>query len=229
MKTALVTGANKGIGLETVKQLLERNFIVFLGIRDNVKGKKTLEKLSNYKERVHLLRLDISDEKDIILAADKFRELTLNLDVIINNAAILIDENEKIDKVESEKILHTFKTNTLGPILVVKYFSKYLNDSARIINVSSGYGSISEMGDFPPAYAISKAALNAVTRLQSSALKSKNIIVNSVSPGWVKTDMGGSNAPRSIEKGAESIVWLAAEAPNNINNMFISDKESTNW
>jgi len=106
---------------------------------------------------------------------------------------------------------------------------KYLNNGGRIINVSSGLGSLSDMGDYSPAYSISKAALNAVTRQFSALLRSKNISVNSVCPGWVRTDMGGMNASRSVEKGAETIVWLADKAPQKLTGSFFRDKKEIDW
>ena len=227
MKTILITGGNKGIGLEVAKQLLELNHRIILGSRNIENGKKALTKLGS-RDNLTLLQLDVSDEKSISLAADKIGELGFNLDVIVNNAAILTDK-EKIDKMSVNLFMETFKTNTLGPIIVIQHFLRYLNNNGRIINVSSGLGSLSDMGDYSPAYSISKTALNAVTKQFASVLSNKKISVNSVCPGWVRTDMGGANATRSVKKGAESIVWLANEAPQKITGKFIRDKKVIDW
>ncbi len=199
MKTALITGANKGIGFETARQLLERNFKVILTARNEKRGLQAVDKLNKYGSNIEFLLLDVEDEESIKNAAGDFNKLEIKLDVIINNAGILLD-NESINTTNYEIIFKTLKINTIGPILVIQNFLPYLNDYGRIINVSSGLGLFSEMSDFAPVYSISKAALNAVTKQFSFSLAEKNISINSVSPGWVKTDMGGPNAVRPVEK-----------------------------
>ncbi len=226
MKTALITGANKGIGFQTAKELAELNFNVFLSARNEKKGQEAVKKIN--KSNVTFLHLDVSDEESIEKAARKFGTFNLHLDVIINNAGILLGRKNIIEE-SKNNILETFVTNTLGPILVIQKFLKYLNDNARIINVSSGLGSLNEMSDYAPAYSVSKAALNAVTKQFSYSLKNKNISVNSVSPGWVKTDMGGPFATRELEEGAETIIWLATEAPQKFTGMFFRDKKEILW
>ncbi len=226
MKTALITGANKGIGFQTAKELAELNFNVFLSARNEKKGQEAVKKIN--KSNVTFLQLDVSDEESIEKAARKFGMFNLHLDVIINNAGILLGRKNIIEE-SKNNILETFVTNTLGPILVIQKFLKYLNDNARIINVSSGLGSLNEMSDYAPAYSVSKAALNAVTKQFSFSLKNKNISVNSVSPGWVKTDMGGPFATRELEEGAETIIWLATEAPQKFTGMFFRDKKEILW
>ncbi len=226
MKTALITGANKGIGFQTAKELAELNFNVFLSARNEKKGQEAVKKIN--KSNVTFLHLDVSDEESIEKAARKFGTFNLHLDVIINNAGILLGRKNIIEE-SKNNILETFVTNTLGPILVIQKFLKYLNDNARIINVSSELGSLNEMSDSAPAYSVSKAALNAVTKQFSYSLKNKNISVNSVSPGWVKTDMGGPFATRELEEGAETIIWLATEAPQKFTGMFFRDKKEILW
>ena len=226
MKTALITGANKGIGFQTAKELAELNFNVFLSARNEKKGQEAVKKIN--KSNVTFLHLDVSDEESIEKAARKFGTFNLHLDVIINNAGILLGRKNIIEE-SKNNILETFVTNTLGPILVIQKFLKYLNDNARIINVSSGLGSLNEMSDYAPAYSVSKAALNAVTKQFSYSLKNKNISINSVSPGWVKTDMGGPFATRELEEGAETIIWLATEAPQKFTGMFFRDKKEILW
>lgn len=228
MKTALVTGANKGIGLEVVKQLLERNFNVILTSRNRDKGLRAIENLKNHEEKLFFVQMDVGDEDSIIKAVKEVQSKNIKIDVIVNNAGVLLD-SESINEVSSEKILTTFRVNTLGPILVIQNFLPIMNKNGRIINVSSGLGAFSEMSSYAPVYSISKSALNAITKQFSFSLVENNISVNSVSPGWVKTDMGGSNAARTVEKGAETIVWLAEEAPHNLTGKFFRDKKEMDW
>jgi NAD(P)-dependent dehydrogenase (short-subunit alcohol dehydrogenase family) len=123
------------------------------------------------------------------------------------------------------------ETNTIGPLLVTQTFLPLVrkSQSGRIINVSSESGQLSEMGTWAPAYSISKTALNGVTGQFAAALAESNIAVNSVCPGWVKTDMGGRDAPRSVEQGADTIVWLATEAPQTLTGRFIRDRKAIPW
>ena len=172
--------------------------------------------------------MDVGDEESIKQAAREVRSKKIRLDIIVNNAGVLLD-TKSINEVSSQKIITTFRINTLGPILVVQSFLPIMNENGRIINVSSGLGAFSEMSDYAPTYSISKSALNAVTKQFSFSLAEKNISVNSVSPGWVKTDMGGDNAVRTVEKGAETIVWLAEEASQNLTGRFFRDKKEISW
>ncbi len=228
MKTALVTGANKGIGLEVVKQLLLLNFRVILASRNEERGLEAINKLKKYTDNLFFVQMDVGDEESVKRAASEVRSMNFRLDVIINNAGILLD-SKSINEVSPEIILTTLNINTVGPILVIQNFLSLVNEKARIINVSSGLGSFGEMSDYAPIYSISKAALNAVTKQFSFSLAEKNISVNSVSPGWVRTDMGGSNAVRSVEKGAETIVWLSEKAPQILTGKFFRDKKEFNW
>ena len=228
MKTVLITGANKGIGFEVAKQLLERNFKVILTARNKDKGLLAVKNLKMNEEKVLFVQMDVGDEESIKKAAKEVQTKNLKIDVIVNNAGVLLD-TESINEVSSENILTTFRVNTLGPILVIQNLLPLLNKNGRIINVSSGLGAFSEMSSYAPTYSISKTALNAVTKQFSFSLEEKSISVNSVSPGWVKTDMGGSNATRSVEKGAETIVWLAEEAPHNLTGKFFRDKKELDW
>jgi NAD(P)-dependent dehydrogenase (short-subunit alcohol dehydrogenase family) len=228
MKTALVTGANRGIGLEVTRQLLLKKFKVILACRNSEKGLIAIEKLKDFGDKISLLQMDVEDESSIKAAAKELKSNNTTIDIIVNNAGVLLD-SESINEVSSEKILTTLKINTLGPILVIQNFLSIINTKGRIINVSSGLGAFSEMSSYAPVYSISKSALNAVTKQFSFSLAHKNISVNSVSPGWVRTDMGGTNAERTVEKGAETIVWLADEAPQNFTGKFFRDKKEIGW
>jgi NAD(P)-dependent dehydrogenase (short-subunit alcohol dehydrogenase family) len=231
-RTALITGANKGIGHEIARQLAQRGFAVFIGARDMVKGRAATDELCREGYEATFIHIDVTDPVSIKNASGTFSQKADHLDVLINNAAVLEDHGEDILKLNAEMLDRTMKTNVNGPILVTQYFLPHLAKSpsgGRIINVSSGAGSLSRMSTYAPAYSISKAALNAVTRQMAGALKSQNMAVNCVDPGWVRTDMGGSQASHSVEQGAESIVWLAADAPQTETGKFWHDKRETEW
>jgi NAD(P)-dependent dehydrogenase (short-subunit alcohol dehydrogenase family) len=230
MKTALVTGANRGIGLEVARQLSGRGFHVFLGARDPQKGPEAADGLKREGANAAFVLLDVSDPQTLTPAVHAVSQLAEHLDVLVNNAGILLEEDTTIAQISSETVLKTFKTNTLGPLLVTQAFLPLLSRSTspRVINVSSGGGQLSEgMDTWAPAYCLSKAALNAVTCLFTAAFP--DISINSVCPGWVRTDMGGPNATRSVEEGADTIVWLATDAPKDIKGKFVQRRQQIPW
>jgi len=206
MKTVLITGATRGIGAEVARQLEARGWRVI---------------------RANRPEFDVTDSKKIVAAARQIDQL----DVLVNNAAILEDADRDVLALDEAILRRTLETNTLGPLRVTQAFLPALrkSDDARIINVSSGGGQLSDMGTWSPAYCISKTALNAVTVQLANALRDKRIPVNSVCPGWVRTDMGGANAPRSVEEGADTIVWLATEAPRSLAGKFLRDRKEIPW
>lgn len=230
VKTVLITGANRGIGYETAKQLKALGFQVILSARDAKKGQDAAESLG-----VYFLQMDVSEKLSISAAAIEYKQrFGSSLDILINNAGIFPDQEDSVLNVQAELMNQAFITNTIGPMLVTQQFICLLENSnleqgARIINLSSKIGQLSTMSDTAPAYSISKTALNALTIQQATALADKNIIVNSVSPGWVRTDMGGENAELSVEQGVDSIIWLATEAPKSITGKFIRDRKQIEW
>ena len=230
-RIALVTGANRGIGLEVVRQLSARGFEVVLSCRNMSGGEKALEQLDTKSGRVSLLGLDVSDDQKVKDAVVEFGNRFDRLDVLVNNAGILLDASESILTVSDEFLNQTWNTNSLGPLRVVRAFLPYLrrSEDPRVINVSSLAGQLKDMGGWAPAYSISKTALNAVTCILARELAGDGIKVNSVSPGWIRTEMGGPNAPGSLEEGADTIVWLATKAPASITGQFLRDRESTDW
>lgn len=231
-RTAFITGANKGIGKEIARQLAQRGFAVFMGARDRTKGREASEELCSEGYEATFIHIDVTDPVSIKNASGTFSQKADHLDVLINNAAILDDHGEDILKLNTELLDRTLKANVNGPIMVTQDFLPYLTKSpngARIINVSSDAGSLSRMDTYAPAYSISKTALNAVTRQFAGALRNQNIAVNCVDPGWVRTDMGGANATRPVEQGAETIVWLATDAPPTETGKFWHDKREVEW
>ena len=229
-KTVLITGSNKGIGFETARQLGRKGFRVLISGRDEGRLTDALQKLLPENPDAGALLMDVSDERSIAEAAQNLAASGQRLDVLINNAAILRKDDRRILQADEEVYLETVDTNCHGPLRVVKAFLPYLNSTARIINISSGGGSMSDpVGGWSPAYCASKTLLNALTRHLAYELAERGIAVNAVCPGWVRTDMGGSGASRTVEKGAETPVWLAAEASQRLTGKFFRDKREIPW
>jgi NAD(P)-dependent dehydrogenase (short-subunit alcohol dehydrogenase family) len=233
-RIALVTGANKGIGFEVVRDLARKGFHVFLGARDTEAGEAAAEKLRKEGEEdygeITVLKIDISKPDSIRRAAEEFSRKSDRLDTLVNNAGILLDDDKDVLTATPEIFETTLRTNTLGALLVSQAFVPLLkkSDAPRIVNVSSGGGQLTDGADgWAPAYCISKTALNGVTAQLATALP--KFAVNSVCPGWVRTDMGGANATRSVAEGASGIVWLAADAPQRETGKFWRDRKVISW
>ncbi len=234
-RIALVTGANKGIGFEVVRDLARKGFHVFLGARNEKAGEVAAEKLrtegvkEDYGE-ITVLKIDVSKPDSIRRTAEEFSRKSDRLDTLVNNAGILLDGDKDVLTATPEIFETTLRTNTLGALLVAQAFLPFLKKSAvpRIVNVSSGGGQLADGADgWAPAYCISKTALNGVTVQLAAALP--KFAVNSVCPGWVRTDMGGPNATRSVGEGATGIVWLAADAPQDQTSKFFRDRKVIPW
>ena len=208
-KVALVTGANKGIGFAAAHELAKQGFHVLIGARDTERGEEAAQKIKADGFDADFVTIDVTDEDSIRAAALEFGENFGGLDVLVNNAAINDGEGD-VRELTIEKLQRVLETNVYGPLLVTQAFWPLLEHSedARVINVSSGLGRLHDMKNQQPAYALSKTALNALTR-QFADLGAGKISVNSICPGWVKTDMGGAEAPRTPEQGAAIIVKLA--------------------
>jgi NAD(P)-dependent dehydrogenase (short-subunit alcohol dehydrogenase family) len=230
MKNALITGANKGIGREAAFQLAAKGFHVFVGARQTEAGKETAKVITNNGGKATFVAIDVADPGKVAEAAAQLGKLTDHLDVLINNAAIKLEGDVGVLTNSEELIRQTLETNTLGPLRVTRAFSALLAKSSapRIINVSSGGGQLADgAGGWAPAYCISKTALNGVTSQLAVGLPL--FAINSVCPGWVKTDMGGQEAPRTVQQGADTIVWLASEAPQNLTGKFLRDRAIIPW
>lgn len=230
MKTALVTGANKGIGYEVARQLAQKGFHVFVGARNRKAGRKAVDEIVKDGGNARILEIDVSDNDSVTAAAREFSKVADHLDVLVNNAGIIVDGDDAILKAGDDLLRKTLETNTLGPLRVTRAFASLLRKSegSRVINVSSGGGQLTGGADgWAPAYCISKTALNGVTSQLAAALP--KVAVNSVCPGWVRTDMGGENASRSVEEGADTIVWLAGEAPQELTGKFLRDRKEIPW
>jgi len=227
-KVALVTGANKGIGFEVARQLAARDFHVVLAARNPHAGKAALAKLPDNAE---FLPLDVADDASMHEAAAAFGKGHDRLDVLVNNAGIYPDEGVNILSVTRQQLATTFQTNAFGALRVAQEFLPYLQKSgeARVINVSSGYGALDGLSPDVPSYCLSKLTLNGITLMLDQTLRQHRIAVNAVCPGWVRTDMGGPSATRSVAQGADTIVWLAVEAPSSLTGSFFRDRNKIGW
>ncbi len=223
MKKVLITGAYRGLGYETARQLSDRGWKVILTARRRDQGSAAATRLKN----AMFVEMDITSDHSVARAA----EGVSGLDVLINNAAVISEDDKDILTIQADTIARTIATNALGALRVSQAFLPQLlrSSAGRIINVSSGAGQLSDIGTWSPAYSASKTTLNALTCLLAAALKEKNVAVNSVCPGWCRTEMGGATAPRSVEEGAAGIVWLATDAPQERTGLFWRDREVIPW
>ena len=230
MKIALVTGANKGIGREVARQLAAKGFHVFIGARNRSAGRKAADEIAKKGGKTAFLEIDVSDNNSVAVAAREFVKTSDHLDVLVNNAGIIVDGDHAILEIGDELLRKTLETNTLGALRVIRAFVPLLAKSKapRVINVSSGGGQLTGGADgWAPAYCISKTALNGVTSQLAAALP--KFAINSVCPGWVRTDMGGRGATRSVHEGADTIVWLATDAPQHLTGKFLRDRKEIPW
>jgi len=230
-QTILVTGGNKGIGLEICRQLAQMGHHVILSARSEKRGQEAVATLAKEKLKVEFLLLDMADEASIQTASRDLKKRLKALHVLINNAAILPTWAGSILEAKADEFRDTFTTNTLGPILLTLELLPLLEAGkpSRIINVSSQLGSVENMGDGWAGYGISKAALNAATRKFAEALEPRGISVNAASPGWVRTDMGTENAPLTVEQGAKNITRLITDAPHSLTNHYLEANGEIPW
>lgn len=221
---ALVTGANRGLGLEVAKQLAELGHPVVLTGRD---AHALAEAARSVGHGAEALVLDVADLASVERAA---RE-TGRVDILVNNAGVALDEGSEALDVDDDTIRATLETNLLGAWRMCRAFVPPMVERrwGRVVNVSSGAGALSEIGGYSPSYSVSKAALNALTRYLAQDIEGSGVKVNSVCPGWVRTEMGGRRAPRSVEVGARGIVWAATIPDDGPTNGFFRDGRPIEW
>jgi NAD(P)-dependent dehydrogenase (short-subunit alcohol dehydrogenase family) len=225
---ALVTGANRGLGFEVVRQLAQRGFATVLGSRDLEKGRAAAEALDGLE--VDPRRLDVADPDSVRELASGLRDDYGRLDVLVNNAGILYDTWQSGLEADLDVVHQALETNLFGAWRTAQACLPLLRRSqhGRVVNVSSGSGSISGMGAGSPAYSVSKAALNALTRILAAELRRDRILVNAVCPGWVATDMGGPGG-RPVEQGAASIMWAVLLPDDGPTGGFFRDGRQLDW
>ena len=227
-KIILVTGANKGIGLEMVRQLAQLGHQLILTARNETRGLEAQQNLKAQNIQAHFLTMDIDREESIQAAADKVSEFG-KLDVLINNAAILLKEDRSLLRSDFTVVERTIHTNALAQLTATRLFHGLIPDGGRIIMASSSGGSMTDpVGGWSPAYCITKSLLGAMTRHLAYELSGRKISVTAFDPGWVKTDMGGRSAPRNVEQGADTAVWLATH-PHIVSGKFYRDRKEIPW
>ncbi|MBA3423374.1 MAG: SDR family oxidoreductase [Rubrobacter sp.] len=227
-RIALVSGGNRGIGLEICRQLAERGYTVVLGSRDEAKGRAAAEEL---EENVVPHQLDVADAESVDRMAAFLEEEFGRLDVLVNNAGIANDEGQRGVDADLDRVREALEANFLGAWRLCEVAISLMQRGGygRIVNVSSGVGALEDMGGGSPGYRVSKTALNALTRILSSELRGSGILVNSICPGWVQTDMGGSSASRLVEEGADGLVWAATLPNNGPTGGFFRDRRPIAW
>lgn len=226
---ALVTGANRGIGLQVTSQLAAEGFRVVLGSRNLQTGALAAHKLDPTGTAVTACQLDITSPDDVNHAAAMIEHRFGRLDVLVNNAAIHYDTHQDAANADLVIVNEALETNLVGSWRTILAVLPLLRRSPhpRIVNVSSEGGSISEMTGGTPAYSVSKAALNALTRLLAGELRADGILVNAVCPGWTATDMGGGGRP--VAEGAASVVWAALLPDGGPTGTFTRDGKTLPW
>jgi NAD(P)-dependent dehydrogenase (short-subunit alcohol dehydrogenase family) len=224
---AVVTGADRGLGHEVTRQLAEREYVVVLGSRDVAKGERAAARIG--RDGVVVRQLDVSDDESVRQAARWTADSLGRVDVLVNNAAILYDTANRATDVSLDVIREGLETNLFGAWRMAQALLPILLRSPhpRIVNVSSGGGSLATMGGGTPAYSVSKASLNALTRLLAGELRGR-VLVNSVCPGWVATDMGGPGG-RPVEEGAAGVVWAATLPDDGPSGGFFRDGREVPW
>jgi NAD(P)-dependent dehydrogenase (short-subunit alcohol dehydrogenase family) len=231
-KVAVVTGGNRGIGFEICRQLAGLGMQVVLASRDPAKGEAAVAKLAEAGLRTVLCHpLDVtSDASASALVAWVDRQYGA-CDVLVNNAGIVDPRGGRVLTTSLQTLREVWATNVEGPFLVSKWLVPLMQRGqyGRIVNLSSGMGQLAEMGAGTPAYRISKTALNALTRTLAVELNGTNILVNAMCPGWVRTDMGGPQALRSVEQGAETAIWLATLPDDGPTGGFFRDRLAIPW
>jgi len=232
-RIAIVTGANRGIGFEIARQLAKQpNMRVVLTARDEAKGKAAARKLNDEGLDVDSRKLDVTSEKSVKAFAGWLAATHKHCDVLVNNAGVMLDpRGSRVLDSKVQTYRDTLETNLIGPLRLIQALAPLMQKHryGRIVNMSSGQGQLSEMGVGTPAYRVSKTALNALTRTLAADLDGSGILVNAMCPGWVKTDMGGSSAPRTVEQGADTAVWLATLPDGGPSGGFFRDRKPILW
>lgn len=226
MRTALVTGGNRGIGLGIVKGLAEQGFHVLLASRNL---ERATDVAAQFDEKVTAVELNLSNPSVLRQQIAHIQNSHPSIDVLVNNAGVLFDGD--LLSVSSDHLYETMQVNVMSAIELIRAIAPGMNQRGygRIVNLSSGWGAFSDgLDDGPASYSMSKAALNAVTVVTKPSL-GDNVKINSMCPGWVRTDMGGAGATRSVEQGADTAIWLATLPENAPSGGFFRDRKPIKW
>lgn len=231
-RIAIVTGGNRGIGHEIARQLAAAELFVVIGARDAAKCERAVASLKAGGGQVAGLPLDVNDTKSVRRFVEQVEKLHGAPSVLVNNAGVYPESTDaKVVDTPTAIWRETFETNLFGAVRMCREVVPLMTKLryGRIVNISSGLGQLQKMGEGSPAYRVSKAALNALTRTLAAEVAGSGILVNSMSPGWVRTDMGGEEAPRSVEEGAETAVWLSLLPSNGPTGQFFRDRKPIPW
>lgn len=227
-KTAVITGANRGLGFGTAQALAAQGYQVFMLGRNPEQIAQAARQVPNAQG----FAVDVSNTAQVKVVAQQISQQLTQLDVLINNAGVILDSaNHDLAHADPDLVLKTFDINTVGALRMTQAFLPLLEKSSapRIVNVSSGMGGLSEMGAGYPAYRLSKTALNALTTFTVADLNNPKFKVNSICPGWVRTDMGGGQADRSIEEAIPGILWAAQLPEDGPTGGFFRDGQGLDW
>ena len=227
-RVALVSGGNRGIGLEVVRQLAGRGITVILGSRDEEQGRVAAEGLPG---AVVVKQLDVADEESVVRLAASVEDEFGRLDILVNNAGISNDHGQRGVNADLGRVWEALDANLFGAWRLCEIAIPLMqrHGYGRIVNVSSGMGALEDMGGGSPGYRVSKTALNALTRILASELRGSGILVNSVCPGWVQTDMGSPHAPRPVEEGADTPVWATTLPKGGPTGGFFRNRRPIPW
>ncbi|MBI5878859.1 MAG: SDR family NAD(P)-dependent oxidoreductase [Chloroflexi bacterium] len=230
-RVALVTGGNRGIGYEVCRQLAANSLQVVLGARRAADGRRAADALRASGCDVEFCPLDVADAASVSAARQIVEQQYGRLDVLVNNAGIYIDEDQSAFDVPLDTVRQTLEVNLFGAYETIRAFMPLMRRQqyGRVVNVSSGMGAFDEMGGGSAGYRLSKTALNSLTRMMANELEGTNIKVNAACPGWVRTDMGGADAPRDVATGADTIVWLALLPDDGPSGRFFRDRQPIAW
>ena len=232
-RIAIVTGGNRGLGQEIARQLMKADAFVVVGCRSEPKCALASDLLrAAGGSNVAAYVLDVNDTKSVRAFVDKVDKHHGAPAILVNNAGVYPEDTEsKVVDTPTSLWRETFETNLFGAVRMCREVVPLMRKPhyGRIVNISSGLGQLHQMGEGSPAYRVSKAALNALTRTLAAEVAGSGILVNSMSPGWVRTDMGGADAPRTVEEGADTAVWLATLASNGPTGQFFRDRKPIPW
>ena len=230
-KIAAVTGGNRGIGFQICRDIANKDLKVLLTARNSEKGAESAKILQDEGLDVTFYELDVSSAESIDNFVSRVKKEFSRIDVLVNNAAIIPDARSSGLSVEIQELQVSLETNVYGIIRLSQKIIPLMikNNYGRIINLSSGMGQFADMGSGDVAYRISKTAVNTITKVLANETDSYNIQINSVDPGWVKTEMGGAGASSSVEEGADTIVWLSTRPDNSPTGMFYKKREIISW